>query len=449
VDRRRSDVFATDALKQSWRRTDWFGAIVLSRVLTRQKHQQRGIDVAHATDAKAAVRVRPKEEFNFFQDQRVRSIFYQLLTAGVFGWLVWYLIGNTAHNLEVRGMNTGFGFWNVSAGFDTDFKLINYTPGVGTYGRIFWIGALNTLLVSFMAIILSTVLGFFIGVLRLSNNWLVSKVALVYVEVFRNIPLLIQIIFWFIGVFSLLPLVKSTIDLSFGAGRLLLNNRGLYMATPIPGDLFWMTLVAFAVAVVGAIIYRRRARKIQDATGEQTRTLPQSLAAIILLPLIVFFATGMPLEWDVPALKGFNFTGGTSVPPAFLALLVALTIYHAASFAESVRAGILSVNRGQTDAAMSIGLKPGKVMGLVIIPQAMPAIVPPMISNWMDTVKNSSLAIAIGYSDIVSLFMQTALNQAGYAVEMVGLTMAFYMFISLTISFFLNIYNKRVQLVER
>ncbi|MGR3291282.1 MAG: amino acid ABC transporter permease [Paracoccaceae bacterium] len=405
--------------------------------------------MADVTDAKAAVRERPKEEFNFFQDQRVRSAFYQLLTAGIVGWLAWYLISNTAYNLEVRGMNTGFGFWNVSAGFDTDFKLIEYQPGVGTFGTIFWIGALNTLLVSFFAIIGSTILGFSIGVLRLSNNWLVSKVALAYVEIFRNVPLLIQIVFWFIGVFSLLPVVRKTIDLSFGTGRVLLNNRGLYFASPIPGDLFWMTLVTLAAAVVGVILYRRRAKTLQDATGEQTRTLLPSLAAIIILPLIVFFITGMPLEWDIPELKGFNFVGGKSVPPAFLALLVSLSIYHAAAIAESVRAGILSVNRGQSDAAMSIGLAPGRVMSLVIIPQAMPAIVPPMISNWLNTVKNSSLAIAIGYSDIVSLFMQTALNQAGYAVEMVGLTMAFYMTISLIISFFLNIYNKRVQLVER
>lgn len=401
------------------------------------------------TDRKAEVRVRPKEEFNFFQDQRVRSAFYQILTAGLVGWMVWYLISNTAHNLEVRGMNTGFSFINATAGFDTDFKLVEYKPGVGTYGDIFIIGALNTLLISFLAIIVSTVLGFLIGVLRLSSNWLVSKVALAYVEVFRNIPLLIQIVFWYIGVFSLLPVVKKSLDLSFGAERVILNNRGLYFATPIPGDLFWMTLVALAMAVIGAIIYRRRAHKRQDASGEQTKTLLPSLAAIIFLPLIVFFATGMPLEWDIPTLQGFNFEGGTSVPPAFLALLVALSIYHAAHIAESVRAGILSVSRGQSDAAMAIGLKSGKVMGLVIIPQAMPAIVPPLISNWMNTVKNSSLAIAIGYSDIVSLFMQTALNQAGYAVEMVGMTMAFYMFISLTISFFLNIYNKRVQLVER
>jgi len=405
--------------------------------------------VTDTANQKAIARVRPKEEFNFFQDQRVRSVFYQLLTAGIVGWLTWYLVSNTAHNLEVRGMNTGFGFINSSAGFDTDFKLIDYTPGVGTFGDIFLIGALNTLLISFLAIIISTVLGFFIGVLRLSQNWLVAKVALAYVEIFRNVPLLIQIVFWYIGVFSLLPVVKKSLDLSFGSGRVVLNNRGLYMATPIPGDLFWMTMAALTAAIVGVVIYRRRAHAKQEKSGVQTNTLLPSIAAIILVPGIVFLATGMPLEWDVPALTGFNYTGGTSVPPAFLALLVSLSIYHAAHIAESVRAGILSVNRGQSDAAMAIGLKPGRVMGLVIIPQAMPAIVPPLISNWMNTVKNSSLAIAIGYSDIVSLFMQTALNQAGYAVEMVGMTMAFYMFISLTISFFLNIYNKRVQLVER
>ncbi len=398
---------------------------------------------------KAKVRIRPKEEFNFFQDQRVRSVLYQLLTAGIVGWLTWYLVSNTAQNLEARGMNTGFGFITSSAGFDTDFKLIDYTPGVGTFGDIFLIGALNTLLISFLAVIISTVLGFFVGVLRLSHNWLVAKVALAYVEVFRNIPLLIQIVFWYIGVFSLLPVVKKSIDLSFGSGRVVLNNRGLYMATPIPGGMFWMTIAALIVAVVGVVIYRRRAHAKQEKSGVQTNTLLPSIAAIVLLPGVVFLATGMPLEWDVPALTGFNYTGGTSVPPAFLALLVSLSIYHAAHIAEAVRAGILSVNRGQSDAAMAIGLKPGRVMGLVIIPQAMPAIVPPLISNWMNTVKNSSLAIAIGYSDIVSLFMQTALNQAGYAVEMVGMTMAFYMFISLTISFFLNIYNKRVQLVER
>ncbi len=398
---------------------------------------------------KAAARVKPKEQFDFFHDERVRSIFYQVLTACTVGWLAWYLITNTAHNLEIRGMNTGFGFLTATAGFDTDFKLIEYEPGIGTYGRIFLIGCLNTLLVSFFAIIASTIIGFFVGVLRLSNNWLVARVALTYVEIVRNTPLLLQIVFWYLGVFALLPRVKNSMDLSFGAEVLVLNNRGLYSAWPVPGDLFWMTSVAFIAAVVGVFVLRRWAHKRQDATGQQFPIISASVALLVLVPGAVYLLTGSPMDWDIPTLQGFNYKGGFSLPPAFLALLVSLTFYHAAHLAESVRAGILSVNKGQTEAALAIGLRPGRAMALVISPQAMRAIVPPMISLWMNVVKNSSLAIAIGYSDVVALFMQTALNQAGYAVEMVGMTMAFYMFISLSISGVLNIYNKRVQLVER
>ncbi|MBL6953762.1 MAG: ABC transporter permease subunit [Alphaproteobacteria bacterium] len=398
---------------------------------------------------KAPTRVKPKERFDFFHDERVRSVLYQLLTACVVGWLVWYLITNTAHNLEVRGMNTGFGFLTATAGFDTDFKLVEYEPGVGTYGRIFLIGCLNTLLVSFLAVIASTILGFIIGILRLSSNWLVARLALAYVELVRNTPLLLQIIFWYVGVFSILPRVKNSIDLSGGAEVAFLNNRGLYMGWPIPGDLFWMTITAFVIAVIAVVFLKRWAHKRQDNTGQQFPTFTASLALLIVLPGIVYLMTGSPLGWDLPTLQGFNFVGGAALPPAFLALLIALSIYHAGHLAESVRAGILSVNKGQTEAALAIGLRPGRAMALIIIPQAMRAIVPPMISQWMNVVKNSSLAVAIGYSDVVALFMQTALNQAGYAVEMVGMTMAFYMFISLSISGVLNIYNKRVQLVER
>lgn len=398
---------------------------------------------------KAATRVKPKEQFDFFHDERVRSVFYQLLTVAAVGWIAWYLISTTAHNLEVRGMKSGFGFINSEAGFDTDFKLIEYQPGVGTYGDIFLIGCINTLLVSAFAIVASTLLGFFIGILRLSSNWLVARLALTYVEIVRNTPLLLQIIFWYVGVFNLLPKVKQSLDLSGGAEVLILNNRGLYSAWPIPGDLFWMTTVAFFAAVAAVFYLRRWAHKRQDETGRQFPVTSASIALIVALPGIVYLITGSPLEWDVPQLKGFNYHGGFSLPPAFLALLVSLTIYHAAHLAESVRAGILSVNKGQTEAALAIGLRPNRAMVLIIIPQAMRAIMPPMISLWMNVVKNSSLAIAIGYSDIVALFMQTALNQAGYAVEMVGMTMAFYMFISLSISGVLNVYNRRVQLVER
>jgi len=405
--------------------------------------------VAAGVSHKQSEHIKPKEQFDFFNDERVRSVFYQLLTVAVVGWIGWYLFTTTAHNLQVRGMDSGFGFMGVEAGFDTDFKLIAYEAGVGTYGDIFLIGILNTLYISFLAIIASTLLGFTIGVLRLSHNWLISKVALAYVEIFRNTPLLIQIIFWYTGIFSLLPKIKNSIDLSGGSEIVLLNNRGLYMPWPVPGDLLWMTGVALIIAIIAIVIFRRWAHKRQDITGQIIPVFLPSAAVIILLPGIVYLVTGSPLGWDIPKIEGFNFVGGATLPPAFLALFVALTIYHAAHLAESVRAGILSVNRGQHDAALAIGLRQNRVLSLVIIPQAMPAIVPPMISLWMNVVKNSSLAIAIGYPDLVAVFMQTSLNQAGHAIEIVGLTMGFYMVVSLTISGLLNIYNKRVQLVER
>jgi general L-amino acid transport system permease protein len=405
--------------------------------------------VAVSDSRRESQHLKPKEKFDFLNDERVRSVFYQLLTAAVVGWIGWYLFTTTAHNLEVRGMDSGFGFLSVEAGFDTDFKLIAYEAGIGTYGDIFLIGVLNTLYISFLTIIATTLLGFTIGVLRLSHNWLVSKVALTYVEVFRNTPLLIQIIFWYTGIFSLLPKVKQSLDLSAGSEVVLLNNRGLYMPWPIAGDLLWLTGLALVIAIVAVVLFKRWAHKRQDATGQTVPTFLPSAALIVLLPGLVYLMTGSPLGWDIPVLEGFNFVGGAALPPAFLALFVALTIYHAAHLAESVRAGILSISRGQHDAAMAIGLRQNKVLSLVIIPQAMPAIVPPMISLWMNVVKNSSLAIAIGYPDLVAVFMQTSLNQAGHAIEIVGMTMAFYMFVSLTISWLLNIYNKRVQLVER
>jgi len=405
--------------------------------------------VAETIKHKQSQRIKPPEKFNFFQDVRVRAVFYQLLTALIMGWFFWYLISNTAYNLESRGMNSGFGFLDVAAGFDPGFKLISYTPGIGTYWRIFLIGILNTLYVSLLAIIACTALGFVIGVLRLSSNWLVSRVALAYVEIFRNTPLLIQVIFWYVGVFSILPQIRNSLDLSLGAEVVLLNNRGLYTAWPVAGELLWISAIALIAAVGVVYLFKRWAKKHQDNTGKKIPTFLISLGILCVLPGIVFLFTGMPLSWDIPKIEGFNFVGGASLPPTFIALLVALVVYGSAHMAEIVRAGILSVSKGQNDAALAIGLRQNKALSLIIIPQAMPAIVPPMISLWLSTVKNSSLAVAIGYSDIVSLFMQTSLNQAGYAIEIVAMTMGFYMVVSLSISWLLNIYNKRVQLEER
>ncbi len=383
----------------------------------------------------------------FLYDERVRNVFYQVVTFVIVASLAWYLFSNTSHNLAVRGMNSGFGFITATAGFNTDFKLIPYEAG-DTYGRIYVVGILNTLFVSFIAIIGATLLGFFMGVARLSSNWMVARMAAAYVEILRNTPLLFQIIFWYLGVFSLLPRPKQSADIG-GLGISFINNRGLYGPGPIPGDLFWLTIVALIAAIAGVIYYRNWARKRQAETGQQSPVFLVSVGVLIGLPLVVFLVTGSPLSWEIPTLKGFNLQGGFKVPPAFLALLVALTIYSSSYMAEMVRAGIQSVHKGQTEAANALGLRYGKTLSLVIIPQAMRAIVPPMISLWMNVVKNSSLAVAIGYPDIVALFMQTSLNQSGYAIEIVAMTMLFYMTVSLTISACLNVYNKRVQLKER
>ncbi len=405
--------------------------------------------MAIGDSGRAPLRTKPKEEFDFFHDERVRSVFFQILTALAVGWVAWFLISNTADNLEKRGLSFGMDFLDVAAPFDPDFKLVSFTAGEDTYSRIFLIGILNTLYVSFLAIIGMTLLGFFLGMMRLSNNWLISNVALAWVEIARNVPLLLQIIFWYSVIYAVLPRIKQSLDLSFGAELVLLNIRGLYVPWPVAGDLLWITFAALLAAIVVAYVFRRRAQKRQDTTGQKTPTFLITAAIVIIFPGLVFLLTGSPLTWDIPKIEGFNYTGGASLPRSFIALLAALIFYHSAYLAEAIRAGVLSVNKGQSEAAFAIGLRPNKVLSLVVIPQAMPAIVPPMISLWMNVVKNSSLATAIGYADLVAVFMQTSLNTAGHAVEIVGMTMAFYMIISLTISGLLNIYNKRVQLVER
>lgn len=405
--------------------------------------------VATNSNHKNIGHAKPQEKFNLFQDERVRSVFFQIFTVAVVCWLAWFLASNTAQNLEKRGLSFGLEFLSIAAPFDPGFKLISFTAGEDTYSRIFWIGVLNTLYVSFLAIIGMSFLGFFLGIMRLSSNWLISRVALAYVEIVRNVPLLIQIIFWYSVVYAVLPRLKQSLDLSLGAELAFLNIRGLYVPWPVAGDALWMTFVALAIGVVATYLFRRWAQKRQDLTGQSVPVFLPSVAILLGLPGLVFLLTGSPLSWDIPELKGFNFVGGASLPRAFIALLFALIVYHAAYLAEAVRAGVLSVSKGQTEAALAIGLRPNKVLSLVTIPQAMPAIVPPMISLWMNVVKNSSLATAIGYADLVAVYMQTSLNTAGHAIEIVGMTMGFYMFTSLTISGLLNIYNKRVQLVER
>ena len=380
-------------------------------------------------------------------DERYRSVFYQIVVFGLFIWAVFSLIENTQINMATRKMAVGFDFLKNSAGFAIAWTPLDYKPS-DSYFMVYWVGIINTLILAGLSIVLATLLGFFVGILRLSRNWLVAQIASWYVEILRNTPLLLQIIFWYLGAFANLPRPKQSIEI-FGFETLVLNNRGLYIPKPQPEDLFWVTAAAFVIGLFVAVLLNKRATKKQQETGKYIPTLLPTLVAVFGLPIIAFLLTGMPLDWDLPALKGFNYRGGGFVLPAMLAVMVALVVYHSAYAAEMVRAGILSVNKGQTEAALSLGLKQSFVMRLVIIPQAMRAIVPPMISLWMNVVKNSSLAIAIGFPDLVSVFMQTSLNQSGHAVEIVAMVMAFYMTVSLTISACLNVYNKKIQLTER
>ena len=380
-------------------------------------------------------------------DERYRSVFYQVVVFGLFIWAVFSLIENTQINMATRKMAVGFDFLKNSAGFAVAWTPLDYQPS-DSYFMVYWVGIINTLILAGISIVLATFLGFVVGILRLSRNWLVAQIASWYVEVLRNTPLLLQIIFWYLGAFANLPRPKQSIEI-FGFESLVLNNRGLYIPKPQPEDLFWFTVLAFVIGLIVAVVLNKRATKKQQETGKYISTMVPTLVVIFVLPILVFLLTGMPLDWDLPLLKGFNYRGGGFVLPAMLAVMVALVVYHSAYAAEMVRAGILSVSKGQTEAASSLGLKQSFVMRLVIIPQAMRAIVPPMISLWMNVVKNSSLAIAIGFPDLVSVFMQTSLNQSGHAVEIVAMVMAFYMTVSLTISACLNVYNKKIQLTER
>ncbi len=388
---------------------------------------------------------KPKKSSSALYDPRVRAIVFQSLLFAFLIWLGWTIFQNTLHNMESRGITTGFDFLSNPAGFEILMSLVPYDAS-HTYGRTFIVGLLNTVLVSFIGIILATLLGFVMGVARLSKNWLIAKIATVYVETLRNIPLLLQIFFWYFAVLQPLPGPRQ----SLGLGEtFFINNRGLYVPAPVAGEGFSAVLIALLIAIIAAIVIGRWARKRQEATGEQFPAFWTGFGLIIGLPAIVFVVLGAPLSWDLPALKGFNFKGGIQVIPEFIALLLALSTYTAAFIAEIVRAGILAVPHGQTEAAESLGLRRSVTLREIIIPQAMRVIIPPLTSQYLNLAKNSSLATAIGYPDIVSVFMGTTLNQTGQAVEIVAMTMAVYLTISLTLSFVMNWYNKAMSLKER
>ena len=382
----------------------------------------------------------------FYNDPKVRSIAYQLALCAVVGFLVYGAASNAIDNLARAHIASGFGFWNNTAGFDISQTLIEYSSRGSTYGRAFWVGLLNTLLVAGVGIIFATILGFVVGISRLSRNWLLAKVAGGYVEIIRNLPLLLQLLFWYNAVLKALPDIRDSIAVG---GGLFLNNRGLFLPQPIIQSGFGAVEIALLAGILGAFAFYVWARKRQEQTGQQAPVLSVALALVVGLPFAVFAISGFPLGFEFPQAGRFNITGGVEILPEFAALLFGLSIYTAAFIAEVVRAGILAVSRGQSEAAYSLGLRSGPTLRLVVVPQAMRVIIPPLTSQYLNLTKNSTLAVAIGYPDLVQVFTGTVLNQTGQAVEVVAITMLVYLVISLGTSLLMNIYNSRMALAER
>ncbi|WP_336798348.1 amino acid ABC transporter permease [Erwinia aphidicola] len=385
-----------------------------------------------------------KRDFSF-SNPAVRAWLYQIIAIVAVVAVAGYLIHNTIINLASRGITSGFGFLERSAGFGIVQHLIDYSEG-DTYARVFLVGLTNTLLVSALCIVFASFLGFFIGLARLSDNWLLRKISNIYIETFRNIPPLLQIFFWYFAVLRNLPGPRQALnafDLAF------VSNRGLYIPWPeyAPGTLpFLLALLLAVLATVGLFRYNK---KHQLKTGQLRRTWPAAIAMMVLFPLLASTFAGSPMHWDIPELKGFNYRGGFVLIPELAALTLALSIYTSSFIAEVIRSGIQSVPHGQHEAARSLGLPNPVTLRQVIIPQAMRVIIPPLTSQYLNIVKNSSLAAAIGYPDMVSLFAGTVLNQTGQAIETIAITMGVYLIISLTISLLMNIYNRKIALIER
>lgn len=380
----------------------------------------------------------------FWNDEKTRAILYQIVTAGFVAFLGYYLISNVQDNMAKQSIASGFDFVKKEAAFEIGETMIEYSAA-DTYGRALLVGVLNTLKVSLVGMILTTILGTIIGVATLSSNWLISKLGTIYVEVFQNIPVLLQLFFFYALFYETFPGPRQALNPVSGV---FLTNRGIDFPVPAAHPAWGYMGIAFLTACVIVYLTNRWATKRQEETGKQFPIFWVGLGILAGLPLITWLGSGAPVQMDVPVLKGFNFTGGKNISPEFSALLVGLVLYTASFIAQIVRAGIQSISHGQTEAAMSIGLKPGLVLKLVIFPQALRVIVPPLTSQLLNLTKNSSLAVAIGYPDFVQI-AGTTINQTGQAVEGVALMMLVYLTFSLSTSAFMNWYNKKIAIIER
>lgn len=379
-----------------------------------------------------------------FTNPKVRSIVIQVTLLAAIAAFTWWIVGNTAENLQRANIASGFGFLDTRAGFDISQVPIAYTNNA-PYGRAIVVGIVNTLIVAGTGIVAATIIGFFVGIGRLSHNFLVRGLCTVYVETFRNIPTLLVILFWYFGVLSVLPLPRNAIELPFDS---FISNRGLQTPKAIFEPAAAATFWAFIVGIVATVVLSRVFAARQRATGHRPGLALPALGLIIGLPLVVFAATGFPATLDLPKLGTFNLSGGFQIRPEFLAIFLALSVYTAAFIAEIVRAGILSVSKGQNEAAAALGLRRGQALRLVIVPQAFRVIIPPLTSQYLNLIKNSSLGLAIGYPDLVAVG-STVLNQSGQSIEVVVIWMAVYLGISVTVSILMNWFNRRMKLVER
>ncbi len=381
----------------------------------------------------------------FYRDPKLRGLLLQVLLCAALALLAYGAARTAADHLARSNVASGFGFWNVTAGFDISQTLIDYSPDTSTYGRAFWVGLLNTLLVAGLGIVFTTVIGFTVGIARLSKNFLVERLATSYVELIRNVPLLLQLLFWYNAVLKALPEMSMSLVLP---GGIILNNRGLFTPRPLFAD-GWHIVAVMAAAVALAVAFNMVAGRIERLQRAVAVRFAGAILIVIAVPVVAFFAAGAPLAFDYPEVGRFNVRGGGELLPELVALLFGLSVYTAAFIAEVVRAGIKSVSRGQTEAAQALGLRRTQTLRLIVIPQAMRVIIPPLTNQYLNLTKNSSLAVAIGYPDLVQIFTGTVLNQTNQAVEVVVITMAVYLSFSLITSVVMNIYNARFALVER